>query len=785
MSGIAAAIAVGGIGSALIGANASKSAARTAADAAAANRPTPINVGQSMQDYINSISNVDLQNTIMGAEGQFRPGYMELNAADLQAGLIGTGGSRGALDFVSMSADRMAELNQRLATQNTEYVLDQLKSYGPEATAAYLAANPAFARSVAQMESLGGRQVSGYLNAMGDLAMQPGTGQTITAPAINAPANVSANQIGAPSSLTAQQISANQIGPTGTLTPQQVSAMMMGPMDAISPERVSANLLGSVGQLTPERVAAERVAAERIASERIAAGQVQAGEVGAGALGQSLYQQALRNQQLSPLSQALQAQGLGMAMTPGQITAEEARAATQGARERSASRGRLEDISAVTGEALARAGASRERQMQDIAAAQQINAQLLGAQQTGQSLATDVLRADIARQQANVATGLQAGTFNVDAALRAAQANQQTGLQASQANQDAMLRAALANQQTGLQAALANQQAGMEAGRFNIGNQMAIAQANMAAQNQFALANQQAGLSAAEINARNQLAVQQANQAAGNQFALANQAAGMQAGQFNISNATELARLNQAANLQAALANQQAGMQTGQFNVQAAQDAQRLNQAANLQAALANQQMGFNISQLGSQQNLQAQLANRQFGLDELTARFNRLNATTGMEQNMLNADRSYAERLAATLGNITPTAINLAGIGQNAAAIPLGFTGYGAGLDLSRDTGPRLFNPDTGVNIALGNQANQAGYGAAVAGGAASMAGARAGATASMAGSFAQSLPYLAGMMNFGGQTPTSTGTPPYLARGGTPYQAPGSGFRYGGPPG
>ena len=582
MSWVATAIAAGSVGSALIGANASKNAARTAADAAAANRPEPVNVDEAMQKYIASITNPALQGAIMGAEAEFRPGYAALNATDLQAGLIGTGGSRGALDFVSMSADRMAELNQRLATQNTEYVLDQLKSYGPEATAAYLAANPAFARSVAQMESLGGRQVSGYLNAMGDLAMQPGTGQQIVARGINAPANVRADQIA--------------VG--GTLTP------------------------------------------ERVAAERIAAGQVQAGTIGAGALGESLYQQALRGQEMSPVSAALQQQALQMAQAPGGITPDEMRAATQGARERFAGTGRLADNASIAGEALARAGASRERQMQDLAQAQQINQQLLGAQQMGQQLATDVLRTDIGRQQANVGTQLQAGQFNVDAALRAALSNQQTGLQAG-------------------------------------------------------------------------------------------------------------------------LANQQTGMQAGMFNIQNVQEVARLNQAANLQAALANQQMGFNVSQLGSQQDLQAQLANRQFGLDELTARFNRLNTTTGMEQNMLNADRAYAERLAATLGNITPTAINLAGIGQNAAAIPLGFTGYGAGLDLSRDTGPRLFNPDTGVNIALGNQSNQAGYGAAVAGGAASMAGARAGATASMAGSFAQSLPYLAGMMKYGGQ-PTSTKTPP-----------------------
>jgi hypothetical protein len=127
--------------------------------------------------------------------------------------------------------------------------------------------------------------------------------------------------------------------------------------------------------------------------------------------------------------------------------------------------------------------------MQDLAAAQQINQQLLGAQQAGQGLATDVLRADIARQQANVATGLQAGTFNVEAALRAAQANQQTGLQASQANQDAMLRAALANQQANMQADQFNISNAQDVGRFNIQTGLQAGMYNADAANRFAEAN--------------------------------------------------------------------------------------------------------------------------------------------------------------------------------------------------------------------------------------------------------------------------------------------------------
>ena len=362
---------------------------------------------------------------LLEMEASYAPKFSELDLAAR---------GRNIEDFMSRvggltrSAADIAKEESRIYSQSE---LDRLTQFGGPSIAAYIAANPYLKSAMDRSDALGGVSTNQAYDALSRQLLG-----------------------GAPSAinLTPERIMAGQLGVGGTLTPQQVQA-------------------------------------ERIAAERIAAGQVQAGEVGAGALGQSLYQQALANQQLSPLSQALQAQGLGMAMAPGQLNPEELRAATQGARERFASSGRLEDIAGVTGEALARAGASRERQMQDLAAAQGINAQLLGAQQAGQGLATDVLRADIARQQANVATGLQAGTFNVESALRAAQANQQTGLQASQANQDAMLRAALANQQASLQADQFNISNLQDVNRFNIQTGLDTSRFNADAANRFAEAN--------------------------------------------------------------------------------------------------------------------------------------------------------------------------------------------------------------------------------------------------------------------------------------------------------
>ncbi len=362
---------------------------------------------------------------ILGLEKEYGPQFTDLDLAALRQRIEGT------LPLIGDVTTRAGEISRGETNLERNFNIDQLNALGYPTLDAFLKANPYLKSAMDRSDALGGVSTNAAYEAL------------------------SRNLLGgapAAQNLTPQTIAAQQLQVGGTLTPQQVQA-------------------------------------ERIAAERIAAGQVGAERVGAGALGESLYQQALNAQQQSPLSQALQARGLSMAMTPGQLSPEEIRAATQGTREGFASSGRLMDNAAITGEALARAGAARERSMQDIAAAQQINQQLLGAQQQGQALATDVLRADIQRQQANVGTQLQAGQFNVDAALRASLANQQTGLTASQANQDAFLRAALANQQANMQADQFNITNLQDVGRFNIGTGLQTSTYNADAANRAAEAN--------------------------------------------------------------------------------------------------------------------------------------------------------------------------------------------------------------------------------------------------------------------------------------------------------
>ena len=428
--------------------------------------PNAVDAGGAISSYMQGIANPALQNLIIGAEGTYSPQYQANQQRNIQNALLGIapgteGGFYGTLDLQDMAARRSAALNQSLQTQQNQFNIDTLGTQGGAAFQAFAGANPMLAQALGQAQGLGGRQFSGYLNAAGDAAM--------AAPQFS---NIQPNQVQAQGGSGYMQVGANQVQSGGTLTP------------------------------------------ERIAAQQIAAQQVAAGQVGAGDLGSQLYQQAIQNQAMSPLSQALQGQGLRMAQAPGQLTPDELRAATQGSREQFAQAGRLGDNASLFGEASARIGASRERQMQDLAGAQGINQQLLGAQQAGQQLATQVLQTDIQRQQGNVGTALQAALANQGAGLQAGQANQQSALQAALANQQTGFNAQQfnitnaqevqgLNQQANLQASLANQGAFAQNYQFGAGQ-------NMQAQ----LANQQAGLNANQFNT--QFNANQAQQRFGN-----------------------------------------------------------------------------------------------------------------------------------------------------------------------------------------------------------------------------------------------------------------------------
>ena len=536
--------------------------------------PTPVDAGQAISGYLGGIGDPGLQNQLLGLEGTYRPQYAGVNAQSIQNTLLGVGGEGGyygTLDLQDMAARRQQQLGQDLLTNQRAFDLSSIAQFAPSATNAYFGANPRFEQALNAATNAAGQATAPMGGAMSQ--MEQFLAQSSPQPifgGFTGPMSESGFRNGP--TITQSTGSGGQSISAKDAIANRNNAAMLG-NSTITPQSVGFSPITSGGTMTPERVAAERIAAERIA-----AGQVQSQDVGQGQLGNQLYQQALANQQQSPLSSALQQQALGMATQPGGVSASEMRAVAQGVRERSADRGRLGDASSIAQEALARAGAARERQFQDLAAAQGINQQLLGASQAGQALATDVLRTDIQRQQANAAQALGAGQFNVQAALEAARANQATGLQAG-----------MANQSTGLQASLANQQAMMEAQRFNITNAQNIQAQNAGFGLQAGTTNAANALAAAESN-RN-FGAQQQQQYFNNlaQYGLL----GQQFGQQNFANQMALAGMQQGVtnNALGLLGTQAPGMGYGAQALGTA-----MGQAQNLGPALFDPNAGVNLA---------------------------------------------------------------------------------------------------------------------------------------------------------------------------------------------
>ena len=386
----------------------------------------------------------------------------------------------------------------------------------------------------------------------------------------------------------------------------------------------------------------------------------------------------------------------------------------------------------------------------------------LANQQTGQNLSlanlqalnqagqfTAGLGAEAAQFGANAAN--QAGQFGATAANQVALQNAQLASQAGQFGAGAFNQAAIQNAQNISQA---NQFGAASANQAAIQNAQNLSQANQfgaGAFNQAQLQNALLGSQAGQFGASsfNQAALQnaqnisQANQfgaGALNQAALQNALLGSQAGQFgasafnqaqlqNAQNISQAAQFGAGAQNQMSLANQAAFNQAGQFGAGAQNQANLSNQAALNQARMFGAETG-NQGQLTNAQ-LQAQyamanqgaanqfsLANQAAGMD-LNAQ-NRLFAANQQQQNISNlglvgqadsaaseANRAYALNLSQGYRGAAydPTAMLL---GQMSNAPQSAAQQQGYALDLAKTfNAPTTFNPDTGVNLALANQAN------------------------------------------------------------------------------
>ena len=701
--------------------------------------------GFNSQAYVQSRPDLarNWQNSLNNPEGATESNILKYGSlenylkADWEASgadpAFAAGGRQGGLvqTYSQLQPQLSAISAQSNYAQRAADIADVAK-LGPAAREAFKASNPEL---FAQLQAAGQLQTSdnqnlARLNAA--LATAPGqqniSAQQITGPNINAqmvgrentsfgnifPTDIAAQQIGSQGQLGynavnatgttartvgAQDVTAQQLTSPGSVQAQQLSAAQVAAPGTVGAERVGAALIETPAQVEARNVRARALQAQQVAAPQ----QVQAGLIQPGTLGASLYGQAL-NAGPSKISAALENAVLNNLTADGNLSAAEQRQAEQQVRASYAARGMAMSPQAISAEVQNRLVNQRQRAIENLGLAGQINQQLQAEQAANRGFAGNVFGADVGMQQQNIGNQFAAGQFNTQTGLQAALANQAAANQIAQQNQQVQMQAQLANQQAGLQAGqfnattsiqaqqanqdallraqLANQQAGIQTGQFNVQTGLQAGLANQEAANQMALANQQAGLQAGQFNVQTQAQMQQANQdaalraALANQQAqlsasgqtaqygtaadqfnaqqnmqaqLANQQAGMQAGQYNIGNATTLAQLNQAAAMQAALANQQVNLQGQQFNALNQSNVAQANRDAAQQAGLANQAAALQQQQLMAQYGYQTQLANQQANLG--TAESNRAFQAQQLQnyyQNLGQAGQLYNQGLGA-----------------------------------------------------------------------------------------------------------------------------------------
>ena len=654
------------------------------------------------------------QNSLANPEGATEKGILQAGSfenylkQDWQGSgadqAFATGGRQGGLvqTYAELQPQLSAISAQSNYAQRAADIADVAK-LGPAATEAFKKANPDLFAQLQAAGQLQGSDNQAFNRLNAALATAPGQ-QNISAQQITGP-DINAQMLGRENTsfgnINTMDVAAQQMASPGSVQAQQLAAAQVAAPGTVGAERVGAALIETPAQVQARNVRTQALQAQQVAAPQ----QVQAGLIQPGTLGASLYGQAL-NAGPSKISSALESAVLGNLTADGSLSPAEQRQAEQQVRASYAARGMAMSPQAISAEVQNRLVNQRQRAIENMGLAGQVNQQLQAEQAANRGFAGNVFGADVNVQQQNVGNQFAAAQFNNQAALQAALANQAAGNQMSQQN--------AANQ---LQAQLANQQAGLQAGQFNASTSIQAQQANQDALLRAQLANQQAGIQTGQFNVQTGLQAGLANQDAANQIALANQQAGLQAGQFNVNTQAQLQAQNQDAALRAALANQQNYMAGQQFNAlnqsqvaqanrDAAQQAGLANQAANLQQQQLMAQYGYQGQLANQQANLGTAESNRAFQAQQLQNYYQNLGQAGQLYNQGLGADRAYAAQMVG-LQQATMSDPYQAILGRPSAAFAQQQGVSGQGANLTQMGGPALFNPESSYanNIYGGNQ--------------------------------------------------------------------------------
>lgn len=451
----------------------------------------PRDYAQETRDTL--ATQLQLAPQLFASESTYQPLYTQLALQNAQTSLLGGNGQMGLIDLYSRINPQLSQISADSNTAQRTADIRDVENLGARASQAFLDANPELK---AQLDRATAMQNQG-----------PGSGQTMLEQQLKSGVNFA--------NLQPDRLSAQQLSTPSALQANQVTAQPVNPYDSI---RVDGG--PAINAMT------------------VNSPSIRAGEIQGGALQDRLTQQAM-DAGPSAISQRLQQAALDAMQQGGQLSEQEMRDATQATRAAYAARGMGLGDQAALGEVQNRLINQRQRQLENLGLAGQINQQLLGEQAANRGFAQGVLGQNVAIQGQNIGNALDAARANQATSMQAQLANQGANLQAQSLTRDLSLRAQLANQAAqnqafsqaqqlnslqNMQAQMANQSANLQAGQFNVEALMRAQQANQAANMQADSTNIANYLAANQFNTQfNQGAQQQYLQNLGQLAQLQNQ----------------------------------------------------------------------------------------------------------------------------------------------------------------------------------------------------------------------------------------------------------------------
>ena len=117
--------------------------------------PQPVDPGKAALDYTRSMADPGLQQLLLESEQTYRPQYAALNLADYNTYLQGDGDQMGLLGLNELATRAQTQQNIEATSAQRQAEIADVSRLGPQATDAFMQANPALAAAMARATELG------------------------------------------------------------------------------------------------------------------------------------------------------------------------------------------------------------------------------------------------------------------------------------------------------------------------------------------------------------------------------------------------------------------------------------------------------------------------------------------------------------------------------------------------------------------------------------------------------------------------------------------------------